>query len=119
MWKRYIFGSLKYLSSFLRILLLSLGWQLMSHCLSAFAPTKLLYKYLLKYVSDHGYQGYKWVCQQKLLKSGAQDFAASRNYPPSVLEWRANKKRVSMTLAGMILFLTWPSSGEPRSGTRS
>ena len=32
------------------------GWQLMSHCLSAFAPTKLLYKYLLKYVSDNGQQ---------------------------------------------------------------
>ena len=28
----------------------------MSHCLSAFAPTKLLYKYLLKYVSDNGQQ---------------------------------------------------------------
>ena len=26
------------------------------HCLSAFAPTKLLYKYLLKYVSDNGQQ---------------------------------------------------------------
>lgn len=78
------------------------GWLLMSHCLSAFAPTKLLYKYLLKYVSDNGLDGYKWVCQQKLLKSGGgQDFAAiNRNYPPSVLEWRADKKKVSMSLAG-------------------
>ena len=70
----------------------------MSHCLSSFAPTKLLYKYLLKYVSDNGSNGYKWVCQQKLLKSGAQDVAASRNYPPAILEWRSNKKKVSMSL---------------------
>ena len=41
------------------------GWLLMSHCLSAFAPTKLLYKYLLKYVSDHGSNGYKWVSKPK------------------------------------------------------
>ena len=76
------------------------GWLLMSHCLSAFSPTKLLYKYLLKYVSDHGHDGYKWVCQQKLLKSGAHDFAVSRNYPPSILEWRCNKKKLSMSLGG-------------------
>ena len=35
---------------------------------------------------------------QKLLKSGAQDFSASRNYPPAILEWRSNKKKVSMSL---------------------
>lgn len=76
------------------------GWLLMAHCLSSFAPTKLLNKYLLKYVSDHGLNGYKWVCQQKLLKSSfsSQD-SISRNYPPSILEWRSNKKRVSMSLS--------------------
>ena len=81
------------------------GWLLMAHCLSAFAPSKMLHKYLLKYVSDHGHDGYKWVCQQKLLKSGSgrglqqADQNMCRNYPPSILEWRSNKKRVSMSLA--------------------
>ena len=79
------------------------GWLLMAHCLSAFAPSKMLHKYLLKYVSDHGHDGYKWVCQQKLLKAAAlnqSDHNMCRNYPPSILEWRSNKKRVSMSLAG-------------------
>ena len=79
------------------------GWLFMAHCLSAFAPSKLLHKYLLKYVSDHGQDGYKWVCQQKLLKAQTQDSSSHhlcRNYPPSILEWRSNKKRVSMSLAG-------------------
>ena len=74
------------------------GWLLMANCLSAFSPSKTLYKYLLKYVSDHAYNGYKSVCQSKLLKSGKMDHHTSRQFPPTVLEWRANKKRVNMAL---------------------
>ena len=74
------------------------GWLLMANCLSAFTPSKTLYKYLLKYVSDHAYNGYKSVCQSKLLKAGRQDQYQSRQFPPTVLEWRANKKRVNMAL---------------------
>ena len=74
------------------------GWLLFSQCLSAFPPSKMLYKYLLKYVSDHGLDGYKSVCQAKMLKAGKLDPHTSRQFPPTVLEWRANKKRVQMAL---------------------
>ena len=74
------------------------GWLLMANCLSSFPPSHTLYKYLLKYVSDHAYNGYKSVCQSKLLKSGRMDHHQARQFPPTVLEWRANKKRVNMAL---------------------
>ncbi|XP_021936981.1 unconventional myosin-XV-like isoform X4 [Zootermopsis nevadensis] len=74
------------------------GWQLMANCLSVFPPSKTLYKYLLKYVSDHGYNGYKAVCQRKLLQSSRIEWQLARNYPPCLLEWRANRKRVNMAL---------------------
>ena len=60
--------------------------------------SRLLYKYLLKYASDHAYNGYKYVCQQKLLRAGGVPSGVSRRFPPTVLEWRANKKRVNMAL---------------------
>ncbi|XP_075232051.1 unconventional myosin 10A isoform X3 [Lycorma delicatula] len=71
------------------------GWLLMANCLSVFPPSSHLYKFLLKYVSDHGYNGYKAICQQKLLMSHNQ---WPRTYPPNLLEWRANRKRVNMAL---------------------
>ncbi|XP_023316209.1 unconventional myosin-XV isoform X2 [Trichogramma pretiosum] len=85
------------------------GWLLISNCLSAFHPSRTLYKYLLKFVSDHAYDGYKAYCQRKILQServlikvisGNQTLCSHipRNYPPSVLEWRANRTRVNMAL---------------------
>lgn len=75
------------------------GWLLMASCLSSFPPSKMLYKYMLKYSSDHAYNGYKNVCQQKLLKAAKLSSQhTSRQYPPTLLEWRANKKRVNMAL---------------------
>lgn len=66
----------------------------------------------IRYVSDHGWDGYKAVCQRKLLQAGSargergergerghsQAVAPSRTYPPCLLEWRANRKRVNMAL---------------------
>ncbi|GLH06473.1 Unconventional myosin IC [Gryllus bimaculatus] len=74
------------------------GWLLIANCLSVFPPTKTLYKYLLKYVSDNGYNGYKAVCQRKLLQSARSECQVARTYPPCLLEWRSNRKRVNMAL---------------------
>lgn len=85
------------------------GWLLLSNCLSAFQPSPTLFKYLLKYVSDHAYDGYKAYCQRKLLQGERTIFRIMsnnqqivhhipRNYPPCVLEWRANRNRVHMAL---------------------
>ncbi|KAI4498543.1 hypothetical protein M0802_006249 [Mischocyttarus mexicanus] len=85
------------------------GWLLLSNCLSAFQPSVTLFKYLLKYVSDHAYDGYKAYCQRKLLQGERTVFRMTsnnqqivqhvpRNYPPCVLEWRANRNRVNMAL---------------------
>ncbi|XP_076764901.1 unconventional myosin-XV-like [Xylocopa sonorina] len=86
------------------------GWLLLSNCLSAFQPSSTLFKYLLKYVSDHAYDGYKAYCQRKLLQGERTIFRVTnnnqqvvhhvpRNYPPCVLEWRANRNRVNMALS--------------------
>ena len=76
------------------------GWILMANCLSAFGPSRTLHKYLLKYVSDHApTDGFRAICQHKLLRSGKLESSTmSRTYPPTLLEWRANKKRVNMAL---------------------
>uniref|UniRef100_A0A0K8SUT5 Unconventional myosin-XV n=1 Tax=Lygus hesperus TaxID=30085 RepID=A0A0K8SUT5_LYGHE len=71
------------------------GWLLMANCLSVFPPSSTLYKFLLKYVSDHGHNGYKSICQRKLLESQG---LWPRTYTPSLLEWRANRKKVNMAL---------------------
>lgn len=73
-------------------------WYLMANCLSAFPPSPVLYKYLLKYVSDHAYDGYRAICQQKLMHSYALDPPLARAYPPTVMEWKANRKCVNMAL---------------------
>jgi len=49
-------------------------------------------------VSDSAYDGYKAVCQRKLLQSARAECQLARAYPPSLLEWRANRKRVNMAL---------------------
>ncbi|CAB3362581.1 Hypothetical predicted protein [Cloeon dipterum] len=74
------------------------GWLLMANCLSCFPPSKTFYKYLLKYVSDSAYNGYKAACQRKLLQSARAECQLARAYPPCLLEWRANRKRVNMSL---------------------
>ncbi|KAM6114069.1 LOW QUALITY PROTEIN: unconventional myosin-XV [Pterocles gutturalis] len=77
------------------------GWLLLAACLSAFPPSTAFDKYLLKFVSDYAFAGYKPVCQRKLMHAMARSQlgdAAARAYPPSLLEWTANRQQASMAL---------------------
>ncbi|XP_064478725.1 unconventional myosin-XV-like isoform X2 [Ornithodoros turicata] len=74
------------------------GWLLMANCLSAFPPSSTLYKYLLKYVSDHGQEGYAAYCQQQLLRQNGLGPEDARTYPPCLLEWKANTRKMQMAL---------------------
>ncbi|XP_076004168.1 unconventional myosin-XV [Genypterus blacodes] len=77
------------------------GWLLLSSCLSAFVPSHRLAKYLLKFVSDYGPEGYDCVCQHRLLQA-LQRMSVGlehvRTYPPCLLEWTANRKRAHTVL---------------------
>ncbi|OWK57886.1 Unconventional myosin-XV [Lonchura striata] len=77
------------------------GWLLLAACLSAFPPSAAFDKYLLKFVSDYAFAGYKPVCQRKLMHAMARSqlgTAAARTFPPSLLEWTANRRQASMAL---------------------
>ncbi|XP_055507878.1 unconventional myosin-XV [Leucoraja erinacea] len=77
------------------------GWLLMATCLSSFAPSSKMDKYLLKFVSDHGFNGFKSVCQHKLLQAmhkAKYGPEGARGYPPSLLEWTGNKRKANIAI---------------------
>lgn len=54
-----------------------------------------------RFVSDYAFAGYKPVCQRKLMHAMARSqlgAAAARTFPPSLLEWTANRQQASMAL---------------------
>ncbi|XP_051653751.1 unconventional myosin-XVB-like [Manacus candei] len=77
------------------------AWVLMATVLSCFVPSPALEKPLLKFVSDHGMEGYNAVCQRKILTAAHHTetgSAPSRAYPPTRLEWTANQRRGKIVL---------------------
>nr|XP_042139289.1 unconventional myosin-XV [Peromyscus maniculatus bairdii] len=72
------------------------GWLLLAACLSGFAPSSHLDKFLLKFVSDYGQNGFQAVCQHRLLQ--ALGSGAARTFPPTQLEWIAIQEKASMAL---------------------
>ncbi|XP_053157438.1 myosin XVB isoform X2 [Hemicordylus capensis] len=77
------------------------GWVLMAVLLGSFTPSSALEKPLLKFVSDHGLEGYNGVCQRKILTSMKQMESypeLSRAFPPTRLEWTTNQRKGKMVL---------------------
>ena len=89
------------------------GWTLLVHCLSSFAPSPLLYKYLLKYVSDQAPNAFRPTLQRLLLAAERGEPLNSRAYPASLLEWKANLKK-----CGMAVEVCLPN-GEPAKQTQT
>ncbi|XP_059156810.1 unconventional myosin-XV-like isoform X1 [Physella acuta] len=74
------------------------AWKLLANCLCCFNPSSNLFKYFLKYVSDVGVNGYKYLCQHKTLQSAHMNPLLSRIYPPTFLEWKAIERKANMAL---------------------
>ncbi|XP_027730437.1 unconventional myosin-XV [Vombatus ursinus] len=77
------------------------GWLLLASCLSGFAPSPRLDKYLLKFVSDYAHNGFQAVCQHRLIQAMAKaqkSPGAARTFPPTLLEWTVTQKKANMAL---------------------
>lgn len=69
----------------------------MAHCLSCFAPSPSLGKYLLKFIGDHSQTGQKSLLQRKLVRA-MHKAPRARSLPPSLLEWRSARHHADMAL---------------------
>ncbi len=55
----------------------------------------------IRFVSDYALNGFKALCQHKLLQAMQKSYLvpeASRTYPLSLLEWTATRKKAHMVL---------------------
>ncbi|CAH2302394.1 myosin XVB [Pelobates cultripes] len=77
------------------------AWLLMSCLLSCLIPSPTLEKPLLKYVSDEGFEGYKAICQNKMLRARCNvqnNNEVYRVHAPCMLEWTANERKGKMVV---------------------
>ncbi|KAM8945884.1 myosin XVB [Pelodytes ibericus] len=77
------------------------AWLLLASLLSCLIPSPTLERPLLKYVSDQGFEGYKAICQHKILRAGCNgqnSHEVFRSHAPSMLEWTANERRGKMVV---------------------
>ncbi|XP_063715217.1 unconventional myosin-XV-like isoform X2 [Symsagittifera roscoffensis] len=75
------------------------AWIIMCAFLDTFPPSPQFSNYLLKYVSDWAFNGYKSICQQKLLKcSLATNHVIMRRGPVTWLEWLANDRLLGTSI---------------------
>ncbi|XP_077107866.1 unconventional myosin-XVB-like isoform X2 [Ranitomeya variabilis] len=73
-------------------------WLLLSSLLSCLIPSPTLEKPLLKYVSDQGSEGYKAICQSKMLRAKQKDLSTVRSHALTLLEWTANERKGKMVV---------------------
>ncbi|KAM4033410.1 myosin XVB [Anomaloglossus baeobatrachus] len=73
-------------------------WLLLSSLLSCLVPSPTLEKPLLKYVSDEGSEGYKAICQNKMLRANQKDINSVRSHALTLLEWTANERKGKMVV---------------------
>ena len=71
----------------------------------------IILKLFLRYVSDHGLDGFAGLCQRKLLSSHKRSGGVARSFPPIELEWLTNRKKARMALEARF------PDGEPSSYT--
>nr|DBA27883.1 TPA: hypothetical protein GDO54_008329 [Pyxicephalus adspersus] len=74
------------------------AWLLLSGLLSCIIPSPTLEKPLLKYVSDQGFEGYKAICQSKMLRAKENNIGVFRSHAPTLLEWTANERKGAMVM---------------------
>lgn len=70
-------------------------------CQSRWPSSPLQPPSLRRFVSDYAFNGYKYVCQHKILQAMLKSQfgpEVARAYPPSLLEWTTNRQRANMAL---------------------
>lgn len=51
-----------------------------------------------RYVSDQVFEGYRAICQNKLLRAKQNNLGVFRSHAPTLLEWTANERKGKMVM---------------------